>query len=76
MTKIPQIVKDAAKQLIEMYGGDIELLGKHEGADAYFVRFPEDVDTGFPFVYIHKDDLVTEISGFEARNIVRLFIKY
>ena len=75
MKQVPQIVKDAAKDLIKAYGGEINFLGKHEGADAYILKLPEDVDTGFPFVYIHKDDNVTEITGFEALDIVRLFVK-
>lgn len=75
MKQTPQIVKDAAKDLIKAYGGKVDFLGKYKGADAYMLKFPEDADTGFPFVYIHKDDKVTEIIGFEALDIVRLFVK-
>lgn len=75
MKQTPQIVKDAASYLIELYGDNFDYLGKHEGADAYMFKFPEDADTGFPFVYIHKDGKVTEITGFEALDIVRLFVK-
>ena len=75
MKQIPQIVKDAASYLIEMYGDKFDYFGKHEGADVYMLKFPEDADTGFPFVYIHKDEKVTEITGFEALDVVRLFVK-
>lgn len=75
MKQIPQIVKDAAKDLIKIYGDNIDFLGKYEGADAYIYHFPDDTSTGFPFVYIHKDDKVTEITGFEALDILRLFVK-
>ena len=70
MTKIPQIVKDAAKDLIEIYGDKFDYLGKYEGADAYVFSFPEDSCTGFPFVYLVKDDKVEEISGFLALDII------
>ena len=75
MKQTPQIVKDAASYLIEMYGDNFDYLGKHEGADVYMYLFPDGSCTGFPFVYIHKDDKVTEITGFEALDIVRLFVK-
>lgn len=70
MTKIPQIVKDAAKDLIEIYGDKFDYLGKFEGAEAYAFSFPEDSCTGFPFVYLVKDDKVEEISGFLALDII------
>ena len=70
MVKIPQIVKDAAKDLIEIYGDKFDYLGKFEGAEAYAFSFPEDSCTGFPFVYLVKDDKVEEISGFLAIDII------
>ena len=38
MKNVPQIVKDAAHDLIIMYGDAIDYLGKYEGADAYMYR--------------------------------------
>lgn len=70
MVKIPQIVKDAAKDLIEIYGDKFDYLGKFEGAEAYAFSFPEDSCTGFPFVYLVKDDKVEEISEFLAVDII------
>ena len=55
MKNVPQIVKDAAHDLIIMYGDTIDYLGKYEGADAYMYHFPEDSCTGYPFVYLVKD---------------------
>lgn len=75
MKQTPQIVKDAAKDLIKAYGGKVDFLGKYEEADAYMFHFPDDSTTGFPFVYIHKDDKVTEITGFEALDIVNLLVE-
>lgn len=67
MKEIPQIVKDAAHDLIEMYGDTIDYLGQYEGADAYRYHFPDDCNTGLPFVYLVKDgkvDIVTESPAF------------
>ena len=70
MVKIPQIVKDAAKDLIEIYGDKFDYLGKYEGADAYVYKFPDEACTGFPFVYLVKDDKVVVISEFLALDIL------
>ena len=75
MKQTPQIVKDVASHLIEEYGDNFDYLGKYEGADVYMFKFQEDADTGFPFVYIHKDGKVTEITGFEALDIVSLLVE-
>lgn len=75
MKKIPQIVKDAARDLIEMYGDAIDYLGKYEGADFYMFKFPEDAETGFPFVYQCENGEVLEITGFHALDVVNLFVK-
>lgn len=70
MVKIPQIVKDAAKDLIKIYGDKVDYLGKYEGADAYVFSFPEDSCTGFPFVYLVKDGKVDVITDFLALSII------
>lgn len=43
MKNVPQIVKDAAHDLIIMYGDTIDYLGKYEGADAYMYHFQKTV---------------------------------
>lgn len=70
MAKVPQIVKDAAKDLIEIYGDKFDYLGKFEGADAYAFSFPEDSCTGFPFVYLVKNGKVDVITDSPALFII------
>lgn len=70
MRKIPQIVKNAAKDLIEIYGDKFDYLGKYKGADAYVYQFPEGACTGFPVVYLVKDDKIEVVSGFLAFDII------
>ena len=73
--KIPSKVKQAAQYLIDMYGDHVEHLGQYQGAEAFYYQFPEDVAVGFPCVYLLKDDKLTEITGFEAVDIIGLFVK-
>ena len=74
MVKVPQIVKDAAKHLIDLYGGKFDYLGKFEGADAYLYQLSDPIPpTGFPIVYLVKDDKVEEISGFDSFDIIDSF---
>lgn len=70
MVNVPQIVKNAAKDLIEIYGDKFEYLGKFEGADAFAFSFPEDSCTGFPFVYLVKDGMVDIITDSLALFII------
>lgn len=41
----------------------------------FLFRFPEDTDTGFPYIYLFKDGKATEVTGFEALGIIRLLVK-
>ncbi len=75
MSKIPQIVKDAARDLIKMYGDNINYLGKYEGADAYMYHFPDDSCTGYPFVFLVKDDKVDVVTDTPALYITELFVE-
>lgn len=72
---IPAKVKEAAKGLIAMYGSRFKHLGKSDGADFYMFKFPDDEETGFPFVYQYKDGEVLTIEGFAALDTIRLFVK-
>lgn len=59
-----------------MYGQRVEYLGQMpDGRAAYYYHFPEDTDTGFPFVYLFANGHVDEITGFEALRIVGSFVK-
>lgn len=75
MNNIPEIVKTKAQELIDIYGDGLKHIGKHRNSDVYLFCMPEDVDSGFPFVYLHHDDNVQEITGFEALDIVTLLVK-
>lgn len=75
MKNIPQIVKDAARDLIKMYGDAIDYLGKYEGADAYMYHFPDDSCTGYPFVYLVKDGKVDIVTESLALYIIGLFVE-
>ncbi|MCF0219098.1 MAG: hypothetical protein HUK14_04880 [Muribaculaceae bacterium] len=72
---IPDKVKAAAHSLVERYGDHVEHLGKYQGAEAFYYHFPDEEDAGFPFVYLLKNDNVTEISGFDALRIIGLYFK-
>ena len=73
--KVPEQIKSAAKSLIDLYGDAFDYLGKYKGKDAFLFRFPEDTDTGFPYIYLFKDGKATEVTGFEALGIIRLLVK-
>lgn len=73
--KVPEQIKTAAKSLIDLYGQSFDYLGKYKGQDAFLFHFPDDADTGFPFVYLSKDSQVQEVTGFDALAITRLLIK-
>lgn len=72
---IPEQVKTAARNLIEIYGSAFDYLGKYKGKDAYLFHFPDDACAGFQFVYLFKDNEVTEVTGFKALDIVDLLGK-
>lgn len=73
--KVPEQIKKAAKSLIDLYGDAFDYLGKYKGKDAFLFRFPEDSNTGFPFIYLLNSDKVTETTGFEALEILDSFVE-
>ena len=72
---IPAKVKEAAQELIAMYGSHLKHLGKSDGADFYMFKFPDDEDTGFPVVYILKDDKVDVVTDTPALYIIELLVE-
>lgn len=72
---IPQAVKQEAAYLSKIYGEHISYLGKENGAEYYKFDFPEDTDTGFPFVYQYADGVVMTFNDFRALDIIDLFVK-
>ena len=75
MKQTPQIVKDAASYLIELYGDKFDYLGKHEGADVYMYHFSEEVTAGFPPVYLYKDGTVEELTSYVACDFLNSFVE-
>lgn len=73
--KVPEQIKNAAKSLIDLYGDTFDYLGKYKGKGAFLFRFPENSNTGFPFIYLIKGDKVTEITGFEALEILNSLVE-
>ena len=71
---IPQVVIEEAKDLIDQFGENFKILGNYKGQDVFLFKFPENVYTGFPklFLYDKAKDVAVEISGFEALNIISI----
>ena len=74
MTHIPEQVKKAAAELIEIYGDSIEYIGIYKGKQVYLYRFPKDVETGFPFYFLYDGRSVDVVSGFEALDLGSIFL--
>ncbi len=72
---IPSQVMKAASELRAMYGEHVEYLGEFQGAQAYYYHYPDDIDVGFPSVYLLKGGELTEISGHLALEILDSFIE-
>lgn len=72
---IPKAVLEAAKDLVDRYGDSIEYLGKYQEDEAYMFVFPQDEETGFPFVFLYDraSDQAMTISGFDALDILSSF---
>lgn len=73
--KVPEQVKNEARELIEQYGDSFDYLGNYEGADYFVYKFPEDATTGFPFVFRYGDGPVMTISGFDALDLINLLVE-
>lgn len=69
---IPDIVKKAAKELIAFYGDKFRYLGMYQGYDAFLFCIPDNLDVGYPHVYLCKNNVVKEITGEEALSISSL----
>ena len=72
---IPSQVMKAASELRAMYGEHVEYLGEFQGAQVYYYHYPDDIDVGFPSVYLLKGGELTEISGHLALEILDSFIE-
>lgn len=53
--RTPQAVKDAAKDLTDMYPAKYAHLGQYMGYEVFTLRFLEPVVIGLPEVYLYKE---------------------
>lgn len=74
---IPESVIKEAKGLIALYGTNLKYLGELRGYDIYQFVFPNNSETGFPFLYIYdkSKDQAMEITGFDALDMISEFKK-
>jgi len=74
---IPNVVIARAQDLIDLYGYCHEHCGQYQGQEVYNFCFPEDTETGFPFVYLYDNttESVKEITGFDALRILSEIIE-
>ena len=73
--EVPAQVKEAAKDLVDLYGDTFDYLGKYEGAEAYMYHFPDDSCTGYPFVCLVKNGKVEVVTDSPALYIVGLLVE-
>lgn len=73
--EVPKQVEAAAQELIEQFGGYVDYLGNKADAEYYVLALPDDITIGFPHVYQYANGQVMTIGGFEALDIIRLFVK-
>lgn len=62
MAKIPEIVKNKAKELIDIYGNRLKYIGDYINLTMYMFCMPKYIDTGGLFIYIYKDNNVENIT--------------
>lgn len=70
--EIPKKVLEAAKPLLTDINF-VEYLGRFKGRDAYILKYTIPVNTGFPFVYLYKNNKVQTVSGFDSLDIIDSF---
>ncbi len=68
-------MQNAAKGLTDMYGSNFAYLGQYDGRAVWQYCFPEDTDTGYPFVYLYGDGQVEEVTGRQALRLISRFVK-
>lgn len=68
----PQVVTEKAKGLIELYGPQLAYIGNYENLQVFMFQFPENTETGFPFVYLYdrSSNVATEVIGFDALEVI------
>ena len=73
--KIPKAVIEEAHELIEGFGEHFRYLGKiTDGRDVYSFMFPDNQETGFPFIFLYDGHIASPISGYKALRIISKLI--
>lgn len=75
MKEIPQAVKKEAQWRVEQFKCPIEYLGTKNGQEYYTCKMPENSMCGFPDVYIYENETCFTVTGFDALNIIDLFVE-
>ena len=70
---IPEQVINEAQHLINEYGLHFKYLGNHEGQEAWLFVLPDDIDAGYPYLYLYKDNQAMEICGPEVFGFIGLY---
>lgn len=73
---IPTAVIQKAKGLINLYGVNLDFIGLYKGMDVYAFQFPENTETGYPFLYLYdrQSKNTTDVTGFEALYILDMLL--
>ena len=67
---VPEQIKQAAGELVAMYGEQFNYLGEHKGAQVYAFRFPDDASVGYPCLFLYDAGKVTEVGGEDALVLI------
>lgn len=68
--KIPEQILHAAQELTARYGNQLVFRGCYNDYSVYQFCFPNDLDTGFPILYLFDGKEVTTIQGSDVFNIL------
>lgn len=74
INNVPKSILNAAS-VSKYYGNNFRYLGQYKGRSAWQYVFPENIDTGYPFVYLYADGHAEEITGTNALHIIESFVK-
>jgi len=64
------VIKAASGYLKDVPKSKLVYLGKYTGADAFYVKMPDNVKAGYPPVYLFKNAVVRPIYGEQALDII------
>ena len=74
--RTPQAVKDEAKEMTDEFKSRIVHLGPYNGYEAFVLEILEDVEIGFPEVYLYKEgEPVFTVCGPESFEVMNAATK-